>query len=198
MTGFCHFSISLKSIYWYAMLWMADEYKISVSLTRGELASYNFHHIRWLLWVDVIGVCLLLVGAYFSFTSPKPGVRSTLSVLVFWGVIFLAVGLSQPFILFLQIFIFKTPAVIEQMQPKLYAFDETGIHIEVGNRMAMTPWSRVFAIKAIDRLFLIYTSPKLAYIIPQRCFASREEFHRFAGLMLGRVRAEAGQTFPKI
>ncbi len=185
---FCFHPASLFVCY----MLMSEEYKISVSLTRGEIASYNFHHIRWLLWVDAIGVCTLLVAAYFSFVSPKPGIRSTLSILVFWGVIFLAVGLSQPFILFLQIYIFKTPAVIEQMQPKLYTFNDEGIHIEVGNRHATTPWSRVTTIKAIDKLFLIYTSPKLAYIIPQRCFASREEFHRFAGLMLGRVKAEAG------
>ncbi len=170
---------------------MMDEYQISVALTRSEIASYNYHHIRWLLWVDGFGLCLLLIGAYFSFNSPEPGVRSTLSILVFWGMLFLAVGLSQPFILFLQIYVLKSPAVIDQLQSKTYVFDDSGIHIESAGRHATTPWSKVTAIKAIDKLFLIYTSPKLAYVIPKRCFASREELHRFIGQLLGRVKAEA-------
>jgi hypothetical protein len=167
---------------------MAEEYQISVELTKGEIASYNFHHIRWLVWLDALGFCLLVAGAYFSFASPDSGVRSTLGVLVFWGVLFLAVGLSQPFILFLQIYVFKSPAVADQMLPKIYLFDDLGIHIQTGGRHATMVWSKVTAIKDIDRLILIYTSPKLAYIIPKRYFDSREDQARFIAQLLGRFR----------
>jgi hypothetical protein len=168
---------------------MAEEYQISVELTKGEIASYNFHHIRWLVRLDALGFCLLIACAYFSFASPDSDIRNTLGVLVFWGVLFLAVGLSQPFILFLQIYIFKSPAVVDQMQPKIYLFDDFGIHIETAGRHATMPWSKVTGIKDIDRLFLIYTSPKLAYVIPKRYFDSREEQARFISQLLGRIRS---------
>jgi hypothetical protein len=167
---------------------MIEEFQISVKLTKWEIATYNFHHIRWLLWLDGFGLCLLLVAAYFSFTSPDPAARSNLSIFVFWGVLFLAAGLSQPFILFLQIYVFKSPAVIDQMQSKIYRFDDFGIHIKVSGRHAMTPWSKVTDVKEIDQLLLIYTSPKLAYIIPQRYFFSREEQKRFVKEILSHLK----------
>ncbi|HBC45668.1 MAG TPA: hypothetical protein DCZ43_01340 [candidate division Zixibacteria bacterium] len=170
---------------------MTDEFRISVELTRGEIAAYNFHHIRWLLRLDGVGFCLLLIAAYFSFTSPDAGVRNTLNILVFWGVLLLATGLSQPFILFLQIYIFKSPAVAIQMLPKTYSFSDSGIHIDTNERGVTTPWSRVVEIKDIDRLLLIYTSPNLAYIIPKRYFPSSEEQARFIALLLGRIKSAA-------
>jgi hypothetical protein len=170
---------------------MTDEYQISVKLTKGEIATYNFHHIRWLLRLDGLGLCLLLIAAYFSFTSPDAGIRNALNILVFWGVLLLAIGLSQPFILFLQIYIFQSPAVASQMLPKIYMFNDSGIHIDTGERRVTTPWSRVTEIKDIDRLLLIYTSPKLAYIIPKRYFSSPEEQALFIALLLGRIKSEA-------
>jgi hypothetical protein len=167
---------------------MTDDYQISVELTKGEIATYNFHHIRWLLWLDGMGLCILMTAAYFSFISPNPGVRSTLSVLVFWGVLILAFGLSQPFILFLQIYIFKSPAVVTQMEPKQYLFDDIGIHIDSGNRHVTTPWEKITAVEDIDRLLLIYTSPKLAYVIPKRYFISHEEQARFIAQLIGHIK----------
>lgn len=164
-----------------------SEYKLSVSLTRGEIARYNFHHIRWLLFVDAIGLGVLLAGVCFSLVYSPPGARGTLEFFIFWGVLLLAVGLSQPFILFLQIFVFKTPAVLTQMELRTYTFDDDGIHIDVGARAATTFWSNVTAVKDIGRLLLIYTSPKLAYVIPKRYFSSIEERNQFVRLLLGRI-----------
>ncbi len=167
---------------------MADDYRVSVELTKREIASYNFHHIRWLLYLDGIGLVILLTAVYFSIYAPNPETRSNLGILVFWGTIFLAVGLSQPFILFLQVYLLKSSAVEEQMRPKSYTFDDDGIHIEAGARRATTPWSKVLAIKEVGRLFLIYTSPRLAYVIPKRYFPSSEDRRRFIGNIIGRVK----------
>jgi hypothetical protein len=166
-----------------------SEYRLSVSLTRGEIARYNFRHIRWLLFVDAVGLGVLLAGVFFSLAYSEPGSRGTLEIFIFWGVLLLAVGLSQPFILFLQIFVFKTPAVLTQMEPRVYTFDDDGIHIAVGPRTATTFWPKVSAVKDIGRLLLIYTSPKLAYVIPKRYFASIEERQQFVQLLLGRIKA---------
>ena len=161
---------------------------LSVTLTRGEIARYNFHHIRWLLFIDAIGLGVLLAGVFFSLVYSEPGSRGTLEIFIFWGVLLLAVGLSQPFILFLQIFVFKSPAVLTQMQPRTYSFDDDGIHIDVGPRTATTFWPKVTAVKDIGELLLIYTSPKLAYVIPKRYFFSSDDRQQFVRLLLGRIK----------
>lgn len=166
------------------------EYRIDVSLTRGEIARYNFHHIRWLLLLDAVGFAVLMGAVFVSLVSPEPGFRNMLKIIIMWGVLFLAVGFSQPIILFLQIFVLKSPAVETQMRRRTYMFDDSGIHVKDGIRKATTVWSRVFAIKDIPQLLLIYTSPKLAYIIPKRYFTSRRERLRFVRALLGRVRGE--------
>jgi hypothetical protein len=158
-----------------------NEYKIDVELTKAEIAGYNYHHIRWLLFLDLFGLIVLMAAVYMSVISPNPEARQTLSVLVVWGALFLAVGLSQPFILFLQIYILKSPAVAEQMLPKSYLFDDYGIHIHTKTRTATRQWSEVFAIKDIGKLLLVYTTPKLAYVIPKRYFRSKEEMNLFVG-----------------
>ena len=170
---------------------MSKEMKIMVSLTKGDIARYNFHHIRWIIFLDIIGFILLVLGVYFSVASPVPGVRHTLSTLVIYGAVLLAVGLSQPFILFLQIFLFKSPAVEAQMTSRLYCFDNCGIHVHSGDKIAATPWSRVIALKDTGRMFLIYTSPKLAYVIPKRYFPSKEDRKRFIADLLGKLKDAA-------
>lgn len=166
-----------------------DEYRLAIELKKSEIAAYNFHHIRWLLFLDLAGLIVLMSGVYISVVSPNPEARQTLSVLVIWGALFLAVGLSQPFILFLQIFVIKSPAVTEQMLPKSYIFDNDGIHIHAGSRSALRRWSEVSAIKEIGKLLLIYTSPKLAYVIPFRYFESSEERRRFLNYIIERLKS---------
>ena len=160
-------------------------------MTKGDIARYNFHHIRWIIILDLLGFILLMLGVYFSVASPLVGVRHTLSAFVIWGAVILAVGLSQPFILFLQIYMFKSPAVEAQMASRTYCFDDNGIHIYSGEKIATTPWSRVIALKDIGRMFLIYTSPKLAYVIPKRYLASKEERKKFIANLLEKLKEAA-------
>jgi hypothetical protein len=170
---------------------MSEEIKIAVTLTKGDIARYNFHHIRWIIILDMLGFILLMLGVYFSVASPLAGVRHTLSTFVIWGAVILAVGLSQPFILFLQIYMFKSPVVEAQMASRTYCFDDNGIHIHSGDKVATTPWSRVIVLKDIGRMFLIYTSPKLAYVIPKRYIPSKEERKKFVAGLLGKLKEAA-------
>ncbi len=170
------------------------DYKIEVALTKSEIARYNFHHIRWLVLLDMIGLAVLMGIVFVSLFYPDPALRNVFKIAIMWGVLILAVGFSQPLILFLQIFILKSPAVESQMKSRVYTFDEAGIHVDTGARKATTLWSRVVAIKDIPKLLLIYTSPKLAYVIPKRYFASRRERLRFVRNLLGQVTGrEVGQ-----
>jgi hypothetical protein len=172
------------------------DYKIEVTLTKSEIARYNFHHIRWLVLLDAIGFAILMGIVFVSLIYPNPLHQSLLKIVIMWGVLILAVGLSQPLILFLQIFVFKSPAVENQMERRVYTFDDSGIHIEAGAKRAITTWSRVFAIKDIPRLLLIYTGPKLAYVIPKRYFSSRRERLRFVRSLLGRVGGQEIERVP--
>lgn len=167
---------------------MSSEIEIDVKLTRSEIARYNYYHIRWLLILDFLGLIGLLVLTYASMFHPEPQTRDLFGSLIVWAVLILAVGLSQPFILFLQIFVLKNPAMTSQTARRVYTFSDDGIHISSGDRLATTPWSKITALKDIGRLILIFTSAKLAYVIPKRCFFSIEQSKVFISFLLRKIK----------
>ncbi len=167
---------------------MPEKIEIDVTLTRSEIARYNFYHIRWILILDILGLIGLLIITYASMFHPEPQTRDLLGSLILWAVLILAIGLSQPFILFLQIFVLKNPAMISQTASRVYTFSDDGIHIDSGGRLATTPWSRVTALKDIGRLILIFTGAKLAYVVPSRCFSSDEQRKEFIGFILRKIK----------
>jgi hypothetical protein len=166
---------------------MSDDIEIDVVLTRSEIARYNYYHIRWLLILDILGLIGLLIITYASMFHPEPETRDFFGSIIIWAILILAVGLSQPFILFMQIFVLKNPAMAVQTARRIYMFSDDGIHISSGGRLATTPWSRVTALKDIGRLILIFTSVKLAYVIPKRCFSSDEQRKEFIGLLAEKI-----------
>ncbi len=167
---------------------MSDDIEIDVVLTRSEIARYNFYDMRWLLILDILGLIGLLIMTYASMFHPEPQTRDLLGSLIIWAILILAIGLSQPFILFLQIFVLKNPAMASQTASRVYTFSDDGIHISSGGRLATTPWSKITALKDIGRLILIFTSAKLAYVIPRRCFSSDEQRKAFIGLLVQKVK----------
>jgi hypothetical protein len=167
---------------------MADEFEIEVSLMRADIARYNFHHIRWLLVLDTAGLVALLIMTYISLFHPEPEMRALFSSLLFWAVLIVAIGLSQPLVLFLQIYVAKSPAVESQRAGRVYRFNDDGIRIESEGRAVVTPWSKITALKDIGRLILIYTSSRLAYVIPRRCFKTDQAKRSFIRYLLERIR----------
>ena len=167
---------------------MSEKIEIEVALTRSEIARYNFYHIRWLLILDFLGLIGLLVLTYASMFHPEPQTRDLFGSLIVWAVLILAIGLSQPFILFLQIYVLKNPAMVSQTARRVYTFSDDGIRISSGDRLATTPWSRVTALKDIGRLILIFTGAKLAYVIPRRCFSSDDQRKKFMGFLLRKIK----------
>ena len=163
---------------------MAGDFEIEVSLTRGDIARYNFHHIRWLLVLDALGLVMLLIMTYISLFHPEPETRNLFSTLLFWAVLIVAVGLSQPLVLFLQIYVTKNPAVESQRAGRVYTFDIT---IRSQGRVVTTPWAKITALRDIGRLILIYTSSRLAYVIPRRCFKTDEVRRSFVRYLLERM-----------
>ncbi len=167
---------------------MSEEIEIDVTLTRSEIARYNFYHIRWILILDILGLIGLLILTYASMFHSEPQTRDFLGSLIVWAVLLLAVGLSQPFILFLQIFVLKNPAMVSQTASRVYTFSDDGIHINSGGRLATAPWSRITALKDINLLILIFTGVKLAYVVPKRCFSSNEQRKEFIGFILRKIK----------
>lgn len=163
--------------------------EMDVVLTKAEIARYNFYHIRWLLLIDLLGLIGLVVLTYLSVFNPSPQTRDMLSSLLIWAVLLLAAGLSQPFILLLQIYILKNPAMQVQTARRNYRFDNDGIHIESNGKRVLTPWGRIVKVKDIGRLILIFTGPKMAYVIPKRCFSSGGQVNSFEGFVIEMVRS---------
>lgn len=167
---------------------MSEHIDIDVTLNKSEIARYNFYHIRWLLVLDLIGLTGLIVMTYLSIYHPSPDVRRTLGSLLIWAVLLVAVGFSQPFILFLQIYILKNPAMLVQTARRKYSFADEGIHIESDGKEVLTPWGKIVALKDIGRLILIFTSPRLAYVIPKRCFSSGGNSGHFLKFIIERIK----------
>ena len=133
--------------------------------------------------LDILGLIALLVITYVSMFHPEPATRDFFGSIIIWAILIVAVGLSQPFVLFMQIFVLKNPDMASQTARRAYTFSDDGIHISSGGRLATTPWSKVRELKDIGRLILIFTSVKLAYVIPKRCFSSDEQRKEFIGLL---------------
>jgi len=175
---------------------MQEDIEITVALTRSEIAGYNFFHIKWLLLLDTLGLAGLAVMTYFAIFGQSQSTRDLFGSLLFWGVIILAVGLSQPLILFMQIYVINTPAMSAQRASRRYLFNSDGIRIESEGISVLKEWSRITVVKDIGRLILIFTSPKLAYVIPKRCFESQESRESFERLLLSKTAGnkKPGQT----
>ena len=167
---------------------MFEDIKIDVNLTRWEIARYNLYHIRWLLFLNLVGVIVFICIVYLSFTHPQASTREMLGTISIWAAVILALGLSQPFILIMQIYILKTPAIEDQMAPRSYSFTIEGIHVESCGRMAKAPWTKVRMLRDTGRMLLIFTSPKLAYVIPKRCFISASQVESFARFLSERLK----------
>ena len=166
---------------------MADYFEFDVSLTKAEIARYNFYHIRWLLVIDILGFLGVVAMTYLSIFHPLPATRELLGSLLIWAVLLLAAGLSQPFILFMQIYILKSLAMMTQTARRIYRFDDDGIHIESDGKSARKGWGQIKAIKDIGRLIIVITGPKLAFVIPKRCLGDAEKARSFIGYLLDRI-----------
>jgi len=166
-----------------------ESIELEVSLSKSEIARYNFYHIRWLLLIDSLGFIGLIAMALASVFNHSQEVRDILSSLLIWAILLLAAGLSQPAILIAQIYVFKNPAMKIQTARRNYFFAMDGIHIRLEGKSALTPWERILKVRDIGQMILIYTGRKLAYPIPKRCFGSMAEISRFSEFIYARIGA---------
>jgi amino acid transporter len=156
-------------------------------LTKPEVVRYNFYHIRWLILLDLIGLGLFLYIVYASYSNPVPETRQLLRTVSIWAAIALAIGLSQPFLIILQVYLSKAGKSESLMGKRLYRFSDFGIQISARGKNASKKWEDVKKIKNIGNILLIFTAPKLAYVIPRRCLGSKGEWGGFLKFTLGKV-----------
>ncbi len=169
---------------------MSEDYEVEVALTRSEVARYNFYHIRWLIILDIIGLGVFLYIVYTSFFHPDPENRELFRTISIWAAIALAIGLSQPFIIILQIYLSGAGKSGSLMAKRTYRFSDFGIDIGSMGKRAQKKWADVRGIKNIGNILLIFTSPKLAYVIPRRCLGSKREWSRFIRFIFERAKRE--------
>lgn len=169
---------------------MFGGYEIEVSLKKSEVVRYNFFHIRWIIAADIVGMGIFLYLVYGSFFSPDPSTRNLLSTISIWASIALAFGLSQPLIIILQIYIFKARTLADFMAKRTYGFSDIGIKVSSGGKEAEKKWIAIRGIRNIGGLLLIYTAPRLAYVIPRRCFGSRKEWTDFLRFLWSRFKRQ--------
>ena len=158
---------------------MAEAYRVDVALTRLEVVRYNFFHIKWLLLIDIIGLGIFFYIVYASFSYPNSETREILRTISIWAAIALAVGFSQPLIIILQVFLSKTGKSEDLYGKRVYSFSDSGILIDSEDRTAEKDWSEILKVKRAAGILLIFTAPKLAYVIPRRCFETPAEWRGF-------------------
>jgi len=169
---------------------MVEAYKIEVALTKSEVARYNFYHIRWLIILDIVGLGAFLYLAYLSFSHPDPGTRDLLSTISIWAAVALALGLSQPLIIILQIYAFRASTFKNLTAKRIYRFSDFGIHISSMGKEAQKEWAEIREIENLGSILLISTAPKLAYVIPRRCFGSKSEWKEFVKFIFDRIKTQ--------
>lgn len=167
---------------------MKNKFEFDVSLKKSEVAQYNLYHIRWLVILDIIGFGLFFYLVYLSFNHPEPETRELLRTISIWGAIALAIGLSQPLIILVQIYILKADPVKNLMALRSYKFSEIGIQIYSAGKEAQKGWSDISNVIYIGSILLLFTSSKLAYVIPRRCFESKKDWEDFRGFLLKRTK----------
>jgi len=156
-----------------------QEFKIDVNLKRSEVIWYNLNHIKALLIADLIGFIIFVYLVYSSFTHPQPETRDLFETLSIWVAVGLVIGFSQPMIVLLQVLLAKSPALENLMAQRSYIFKDDSIEIGSLGRKAVKKWGDIVKISRTLNLVLIFTSKKMAYVIPRRCFANKTEWRRF-------------------
>lgn len=166
---------------------MAEDYRVEIALTKPEVIRYNFYHIRWLIILDIIGLGIFLYIVIGSFYHPDPSTRQLLRTISIWAAIALAVGLSQPFIILLQVYFSGAGKSESLIGRRDYSFSDTGIRIASDDKTAWKKWEDIMRVKNAGNILLIFTAPKLAYVIPKRCFKTKYEWRRFTKYILERA-----------
>jgi hypothetical protein len=167
---------------------MNETHKIDVELKKGEVLWYNFSHIRWIIIADIIGLLVFIYIAYLSFIHPESSTRDLLETFSIWMAVALAIGLAQPLVIILQV-LFAKPEIMQKMvAERSYFFSDSGIEIISLGQKANKIWDDVIRIRNINKLLLIYTGKKAAYVIPRRCFKSAEKWQSFIKYVKGKIR----------
>ena len=163
---------------------MAEDYRVDIALTKSEVIRYNFYHIRWLIILDIIGLGIFLYIVFGSYYHPDPETRQLLRTVSIWAAIALAVGLSQPLIILLQVYLSGAGKSESLVGRRNYSFSDAGIRIASDDKTAWKEWEDIMRVKNTGNILLIFTSPKLAYVIPRRCFKSKYEWRKFIKYIL--------------
>jgi hypothetical protein len=147
----------------------------------------------WIPWI-LLSV-IMLVASSFLFTvlfSAATGTRQY-AITSLFGVFFVPLWLY----FFLRAFPHRTARSLVQSKPSAlapvqYSFSTSGIRSQGPNGNAELAWSALIMIRETSDQFLLYPQPKLAYVIPKRCFSGASQLTAFRDLVKASF---AGKTF---
>lgn len=135
--------------------------EMDIKITEKDMYRFNIHHAYTGfqgIFATVIGVLVLVVAGV---TCGKVGSTYTVLYLLF-GVLFLV---YTPIALRTRAKrqMLLSPVLRETMH---YVFDESGIHVSIGEQSADLEWSMVYRIISTKKQLLIYSTRVNAYILP--------------------------------
>src|SRR5215475_20199 len=67
--------------------------------------------------------------------------------------------------------------------PADYSFSEAGIKVAASLGQAEVQWAGFVQIRETNEMLLFYVMPRLAYVVPKRCFSSKAEIVELRDLM---------------
>ncbi len=167
-------ALFVKLAYW-------ESYFLSVVLTATAF--------RKILYVWGF-VALLTLTGYVLLLFRSPSDQEWTVIMRNWGPLPWALGLPV-----LIIFVLPLLSAKQVLKDKIikrgvnYQFSDSGIHISTGVSTTDLSWDAILRVSEFRSAFLVFTNPRIACMLPRRCFDSTQEIVQIRELFRAHVTA---------
>lgn len=154
--------------------------EIQVSLQFNDLLKFNLSLLIRKVWYQFFFIMSLFAIITFPFSFNDDYIISQSNILE-TKIIVIFVAILLPINICLKL---KKGILIDRKAIEEFSFDfsELGIECNSLSVSSNTYWSKVYKVEETKRYFWIFTSEKLCFIIPKRCFKSPEQLNELKEL----------------
>ena len=155
--------------------------KVDVNTTKKDYLAFQLHHTYRYIWVYLIlfAFVVLLAALLIKNTLETGKINDSLVVLLCIATaIFLYVAINNV------LKILKN-AKNEDKKPVFeYTFTKGGIHCDSNGKSFDLPWTKVYKVTEIKKMFLVYINKESALIVPKQYFKSEDDINEFRQTLL--------------
>ncbi len=155
--------------------------QVDVNTTNKDYSAFQRHHILRYIWIYAVlglvaGVLLGLLIADRKTTGVFNEILTACFFIVMAAFLYLIVN---------AIITMAKTAKLENKKPVFsYTFTKGGVNCRSNGKSFDLAWTKVYRVKEIRSMFLIYTDKQNAFIVPKRCFANESDISEFRDNLL--------------